>query len=172
MCRIAIVWLVATVWIVKSPSPGSPAATSWAVSSAWQNYIRRRNCDTANGSNWEIVNCINVRASGINSRYSIRREVTCRVTYTQHVTILSNNGVSNVLLFNFLPIYFIKYSLATGETQQIFGNWICFRPQVWGGHVHCWLRWPLSKEPSGVDVSNSPEDGNRSRFRNVVFSNF
>jgi hypothetical protein len=34
---------------------------------------RRSNCDTADGSNRAIV-----RASAINSLYSIRREVTCR----------------------------------------------------------------------------------------------
>jgi hypothetical protein len=39
---------------------------------------RRCNCDTADGSNGEIVNCVNVRASGINSLYAIRREVICR----------------------------------------------------------------------------------------------
>jgi hypothetical protein len=44
-------------------------------------------CETADGSNCQIVICVNVRASGINSLYLIRREVTCRVTYTQHVTI-------------------------------------------------------------------------------------
>jgi hypothetical protein len=48
---------------------------------------RRCNCDTADGSNCEIVNCVTVKASGINSLDSIRREVFCRVTYTQHVTI-------------------------------------------------------------------------------------
>jgi hypothetical protein len=47
----------------------------------------RCNCDTADCSNWEIVNCVNVRGSGINSLYPERREVICRVTYTQHVTI-------------------------------------------------------------------------------------
>jgi hypothetical protein len=48
---------------------------------------RRSNCDTADGSKCEIVNCVNVRASGINSLYAIRREVTYRALYTQHVTI-------------------------------------------------------------------------------------
>jgi hypothetical protein len=48
---------------------------------------RTSNCDTADDSNCEIVNGVNVRASGINSLYAIRREVTCRVTHTQHVTI-------------------------------------------------------------------------------------
>jgi hypothetical protein len=36
---------------------------------AWQDYIRRRNCDTADDSNCKIVNGVNVRASGINSLY-------------------------------------------------------------------------------------------------------
>jgi hypothetical protein len=48
---------------------------------------RRTTCETADSSNCQTVNCVNVRASGINSLYPIRREVTCRVTYTQHVTI-------------------------------------------------------------------------------------
>jgi hypothetical protein len=50
----------------------------------------RSNCDTVDGSNCKIVNGVNVRASGINSLYVIRHEVTCRVTYTQHVTIINN----------------------------------------------------------------------------------
>jgi hypothetical protein len=70
------------VWIVKSPSPVKSIATE-----LYRNDYRRCNCDTADGSNCEIVNGVNVRASGINSLYPIRREVTCRVTYTQHVTI-------------------------------------------------------------------------------------
>jgi hypothetical protein len=32
-----------------------------------------------------------------------------------------------------------------------------------------WLRLALSKGPNRVGVSPSPEDGNRSSFRNVVF---
>jgi hypothetical protein len=47
---------------------------------------RRSTCETADDSNCQIVNCVDVRASGINSLYAIRREVICRVTYTQHVT--------------------------------------------------------------------------------------
>jgi hypothetical protein len=39
------------------------------------------NCDTVDGSNCKIVNGVNVRASGINSLYPIRREVICRVTH-------------------------------------------------------------------------------------------
>jgi hypothetical protein len=53
---------------------------------------RRSNCDTADGNNGEIVNCVNVRASGINSLYATRREVTCRALYTQHVTIYCNSA--------------------------------------------------------------------------------
>jgi hypothetical protein len=45
------------------------------------------NRDTVDGSNRKIVNGVSVRASGINSLYAIRREINCRVTYTQHVTI-------------------------------------------------------------------------------------
>jgi hypothetical protein len=47
----------------------------------------RSNCDTADGSNCKIVNGVNGRVSGINSLYQIRREVTCRMLYTQLVTI-------------------------------------------------------------------------------------
>jgi hypothetical protein len=56
------------------------------------NDYRTSNCDTADGSNCKIVNGVNVRASGINSLYPIRREVTCRVAYTQHVTIYITNN--------------------------------------------------------------------------------
>jgi hypothetical protein len=49
---------------------------------------RTSNCDTVDGSNCKILNGVNVRASGINSLYAVRREVTCRALYTQHVTIL------------------------------------------------------------------------------------
>jgi hypothetical protein len=42
---------------------------------------RTSNCDTVDGSNCEIVNCVNVRASGINSLYAIRREINCRVIH-------------------------------------------------------------------------------------------
>jgi hypothetical protein len=35
-----------------------------------------------------------------------------------------------------------------------------------------WLRLVLSREPNTVGVSHSSEDGNRSSFRNVVFSSF
>jgi hypothetical protein len=48
---------------------------------------RRSNCDTADGRKCEIVNGVNVRASGINSLHAIRPEVNCRALYTQHVTI-------------------------------------------------------------------------------------
>jgi hypothetical protein len=51
------------------------------------NDYRRSTCETTDGSNCQIVNCVNVRASGINSLDPIRCEVTCRVTYTQHVTL-------------------------------------------------------------------------------------
>jgi hypothetical protein len=42
---------------------------------------RINNCDTVDGSNCKIVNGVNVRASGINSQYPIRHEVTCRVIH-------------------------------------------------------------------------------------------
>jgi hypothetical protein len=70
------------VWIVKSLS-----SVKSIVIELYRNDYRTSNCDTANGSTCDIVNGVNVRASGINSLYPIRREVTCRVTYTQHVTI-------------------------------------------------------------------------------------
>jgi hypothetical protein len=46
---------------------------------------------------------------------------------------------------------------------------ISFRPQV---SKLSRLRLVLSKEPNRVGVSPSPEDGNRSGFRNFVFSSF
>jgi hypothetical protein len=42
---------------------------------------RRSIFDTADGSICVIANCVNVRASGINSLYAIRREVICRVIH-------------------------------------------------------------------------------------------
>jgi hypothetical protein len=48
----------------------------------YRNDYGRSICNTAGGSNCEIVNCVSVRASGINSLYWIRREVICRVIYT------------------------------------------------------------------------------------------
>jgi hypothetical protein len=47
-------------------------------------------CDTADGSNCETVNCVNVRASGINSLCPQRSEVICRVTYPTRDNILYN----------------------------------------------------------------------------------
>jgi hypothetical protein len=52
---------------------------------------RRSTCETADDSACQIVNCVNVTASGINSLYAILREVICRVTYNQHVTIIIIN---------------------------------------------------------------------------------
>jgi hypothetical protein len=51
------------VSVDRGITESSPAATSSVVSSEWQDYIRRRNCDTADGSNCEIVNCVIVRAN-------------------------------------------------------------------------------------------------------------
>jgi hypothetical protein len=48
---------------------------------------RRSIWDTADGSTCVIVYGVNVRASGINSLYSVWREVTCHALHTQHVTI-------------------------------------------------------------------------------------
>jgi hypothetical protein len=48
---------------------------------------RRNGCDTADCSNWEIVNCVTARASGINSLYPIQREVICRALHTQQVKL-------------------------------------------------------------------------------------
>jgi hypothetical protein len=61
---------------------------SCSLAFAGVNASRRSNCDAAVGSSCEIVNCVNVRASGINLLDPKRREVTCRVTHTQHVTVL------------------------------------------------------------------------------------
>jgi hypothetical protein len=49
---------------------------------------RKCNCDTAEGSNCncELYECKS--ECGINSLNQIMREVICRLTYTQHVTIL------------------------------------------------------------------------------------
>jgi hypothetical protein len=53
-----------------------------------KDYRRRCNCDTADGSECVTVNCECKSECGINSLYPIWREVTCRVTYIQHVTII------------------------------------------------------------------------------------
>jgi hypothetical protein len=50
---------------------------------------RISNCDTADDSNCEIVNGVNVRASGINSLYAIRREVNCRVIHPTRENLVS-----------------------------------------------------------------------------------
>jgi hypothetical protein len=53
----------------------------------------RSNCDTADDSNCEIVNGVNVRASGINSLYGIWREVICCVIHPTRDNMYSPNGV-------------------------------------------------------------------------------
>jgi hypothetical protein len=71
-----------------------------------------------------------------------------------------------------------------GFSKKSYGNWTCYRLQVRGGGTPtllgsleeltrpflALLRLALSKEPNRVGVSlPSPEDGNRSSFRNFVF---
>jgi hypothetical protein len=65
--------------------------------------------------------------------------------------------------------------ILNNRKTQRFWNWISFRVQVRvGKHLPCWvqlLRSALSKGSNRLDVSvPSPEDGNRSNFRNAVFS--
>jgi hypothetical protein len=67
---------------------------------------RISNCDTVDGSNCKIVNGVNVRASGINSLYAIRREVTCRVLYTQHVTIYIY-----IYIYTYIRVYLLFTNL-------------------------------------------------------------
>jgi hypothetical protein len=56
--------------------------------------------------------------------------------------------------------------------KQHFGNWNCFCPQVKGEDTYS-IGLALSKGPDRVGVfPPSPEDGNRSRFQNIVFSSF
>jgi hypothetical protein len=55
---------------------------------------------------------------------------------------------------------------------QCFGNWTCFRPQVRRETLTLPLERANFKGPNRVGVSPSPEDGNRSSFRNIVFSSF
>jgi hypothetical protein len=55
---------------VKSPCPVKSTAIE-----LYRNDYRKSNCDTVDGSNCKIVNGVNVRASGINSLYAIRREL-------------------------------------------------------------------------------------------------
>jgi hypothetical protein len=50
--------VAATVWIEKSPSPAKSI-----VIELYKNDYSRSNCDTAEGSTCEIVNCISVRAN-------------------------------------------------------------------------------------------------------------
>jgi hypothetical protein len=70
---------------MKSPSPVKSSSYEGLYRVNGSDYSRSI-CDAAGGSTCVIVNCVNVRASGINSLYAIRREVICHVTYTQHVT--------------------------------------------------------------------------------------
>jgi hypothetical protein len=70
---------------VKSSSP-----VNSIVIALYRNDYRRSNCDTADGSTCVIVNCISVRASGINSLYPERREVICRVIHPTRDNIFFN----------------------------------------------------------------------------------
>jgi hypothetical protein len=47
-----------SVWIKKSPSP-----VNSIVIELYRNDYRRSNCDTADGSTCETVNCVAVRAN-------------------------------------------------------------------------------------------------------------
>jgi hypothetical protein len=55
---------------------------------------RRSNCDTADGSSGDIL-----RASGINSLDPVRREIICRVSHTQHVTVFTQIAKIPVLFY-------------------------------------------------------------------------
>jgi hypothetical protein len=60
-------------------------------------------------------------------------------------------------------------SLHTQKTQH-FGNWTCLRPDVMGEmHLLCWAPY---KDLISITGLSSPEDGNRSRFPNVVFTSY
>jgi hypothetical protein len=69
---------------VKSPSP-----VKSIVIELYRNDYRRSIWDTADGSTCVIVNCVNVRASGINSLCAIRREVNCRVIHPTRDNLVS-----------------------------------------------------------------------------------
>jgi hypothetical protein len=75
---------------VKSPSP-----VKSIVVDLYRKDDRRSNCETADGSSCKIGNGVNVRASGINSLYAIRREVTCRVIHPTRDNLVSEVAVSD-----------------------------------------------------------------------------
>jgi hypothetical protein len=62
----------------------------------------------------------------------------------------------------FLDLSVVRYF--KNQRTQRFGNWICFRLQVMG-------ETPAPLGSLGkVNLNHSSEDGNRSSFRNVLFS--
>jgi hypothetical protein len=109
-------------------------------------------------------------------------------TCTKRLTELSIRKILRILL-NFIHLFIrIKYffrvsglcsssGILNSFEMQHFENWVCFCLQVRGGkHLLCWVKWlklALSSGPKRVGVFlSSPEDGNRSSFRNVVLSSY
>jgi hypothetical protein len=76
--------------------------------------------------------------------------------------------VSEIMHINIIRItffYFVHRPVFCGT--QHFGNWICFRPQVRNWETSTLLGPLETVYPS--HWTPSPEDGNMSSFRNVVF---
>jgi hypothetical protein len=68
--------------------------------------------------------------------------------------------------YGFLP----SYGILNNYKTQRSGNWISFALQVSGGrHLICWVPY---KELRSVTGPFRPEHGNRSNFRNIVFSSY
>jgi hypothetical protein len=63
----------------------------------------RSNCYTADDSNCNYELCEYKSECAINSLYSIRREVTCCVAYTQHVTVY-------IYIYIYIYIYSTNWS--------------------------------------------------------------
>jgi hypothetical protein len=94
-----------------------------------------------------------------------------------HISTFLDLGTTRKWIIGVSDFSSVRYS--ENQKIQCFGNWICFRPQVRREaytllgpleRVHL-NHWTLvnSRRRNRVDVSPSPQDENRSSFRNIVF---
>jgi hypothetical protein len=98
---------------------------------------------------------------------------------------ISHPCIKQVKLHSGLLRFWTSFVFLYSQEHDVFGNSICFRPQLKGWMYplqradlgHCtliYVRWPrlgLSNVPNRVGTPPiiSPEDGRRSSFRNVLF---
>jgi hypothetical protein len=71
-----------------------------------------------------------------------------------------------ILIYRIHRIFLDFFHHPVFQKTQCFRNWICFRPQVKVGEKTPTQMGPLERAST---PSPSPEDGNRSSFRNVMF---